>query len=138
MDNGDNMRDVLIFAHRGVQTIAPENTILAFEKALEIGIDGIELDVQLTKDGEIVVIHDEELGRICNGIGLVKDMSYGYHTANVVKECEYNGIHINTWTVDKEEDIKKMIRMGVSGIVSNRPDLVKKIRSEEKRRVDAF
>ena len=63
----------LNFAHRGFSGQFPENTMLAFEKAVEAGADGIELDVQLSKDGEVVVIHDEELSRTTNGTGFVKD-----------------------------------------------------------------
>ena len=48
----------LIIAHRGDVTNAPENTISAFQKALELGADGIELDVRLTKDDQLVVFHD--------------------------------------------------------------------------------
>lgn len=64
-----------IFAHRGFSSKYPENTMLAFRKAVEIGVDGIELDVHLTKDNEIVIIHDEDIKRTCNGEGLVKDMT---------------------------------------------------------------
>lgn len=64
-----------IFAHRGFSGKYPENTMLAFRKAVEIGVDGIELDVHLTKDNEIVIIHDEDIKRTCNGEGLVKDMT---------------------------------------------------------------
>ncbi|MBR5826172.1 MAG: glycerophosphodiester phosphodiesterase [Clostridia bacterium] len=64
-----------IFAHRGFSGKYPENTMLAFEKAVEIGVDGIELDVHLTKDNEIVIIHDEDIKRTCDGEGLVKDMT---------------------------------------------------------------
>lgn len=61
----------IVFAHRGFSGLYPENTLLAFKKALELGVTGIELDVQLTKDGHIVVIHDEKLERTTNGHGLV-------------------------------------------------------------------
>ena len=64
-----------IFAHRGFSGKYPENTMLAFEKAVEIGVDGIELDVHLTKDNELVIIHDEDVKRTTNGEGLVKDMT---------------------------------------------------------------
>ncbi|MBR2893793.1 MAG: glycerophosphodiester phosphodiesterase [Clostridia bacterium] len=64
-----------IFAHRGFSGKYPENTMLAFRKAVEIGVDGIELDVHLTKDNEIVIIHDEDVRRTTNGEGLVKDMT---------------------------------------------------------------
>ena len=66
-----------IWAHRGCSQIYPENTLVAFSKALEIqGLTGIELDIQLTKDGEIVVLHDERVDRTTNGIGYVKDFNY--------------------------------------------------------------
>ncbi|HWO76213.1 MAG TPA: glycerophosphodiester phosphodiesterase [Bacillus sp. (in: firmicutes)] len=65
----------LIFAHRGSSKSEPENTMPAFKKALKDGADGIELDVQLTKDGEVVVIHDEKVDRTTNGKGYVKDYS---------------------------------------------------------------
>lgn len=61
------------FAHRGFSGKYPENTMLAFRKALECGADGIEMDVQLTKDGELVVIHDERVDRTTNGTGYVRD-----------------------------------------------------------------
>lgn len=65
-----------IFAHRGYSGKYPENTMLAFEKAIEVGVDGIELDVQLTKDGEIVIIHDETIDRTTDGSGYVVDYTY--------------------------------------------------------------
>lgn len=62
-----------IFAHRGYSGKYPENTILAFKKALDIGVDGIELDVHKSKDGKLVVIHDEDIKRTFDGEGLIKD-----------------------------------------------------------------
>lgn len=62
-----------IFAHRGASGYAPENTLEAFRLAMEQGADGIELDVHLTKDGEVVVIHDETIDRTGNGHGKVRD-----------------------------------------------------------------
>ena len=57
------------FAHRGFSGKYPENTMLAFRKAMEVGADGIELDVQLTRDGHVVIIHDETVDRTTNGTG---------------------------------------------------------------------
>lgn len=63
-----------IWAHRGCSQRYPENTLLAFEKAIELNnLTGIELDIQLTKDGEIVVIHDERVDRTTESIGFVRD-----------------------------------------------------------------
>lgn len=60
-----------IIAHRGASAHAPENTLAAFRLAVEQQADGIELDVHLTADGEVVVIHDANLGRTTNGSGSV-------------------------------------------------------------------
>ena len=54
----------------------PENTMIAFRKAIEADCDGIEMDVHLTRDGVPVVIHDEEVDRTTNGSGYVKDFTY--------------------------------------------------------------
>ncbi|MCJ7839369.1 glycerophosphodiester phosphodiesterase [Lederbergia sp. NSJ-179] len=65
----------IILAHRGSSGTKPENTMEAFIAAEQSGADGIELDVQLTSDGEIVVIHDTTVDRTTNGSGLVKDFT---------------------------------------------------------------
>ena len=65
-----------IFAHRGYSAQFPENTMLAFIEAEKAKADGIELDIQMTKDKEIVIIHDEKVDRTTNGSGFVKDYSY--------------------------------------------------------------
>ncbi len=62
---------MIVMAHRGYSSKAPENTMPAFELAIEAGAGGLELDVHLTKDGEVVVIHDPTLDRTTNGGGSV-------------------------------------------------------------------
>jgi glycerophosphoryl diester phosphodiesterase len=74
-----------IQAHRGASAYRPENTAEAFSLALEQGADGIELDVHLTKDGHIVVAHDERLERVSNGAGLIND-----HTLEELKALNFN------------------------------------------------
>lgn len=229
------------YAHRGFSGKYPENTLLAFEKALEVGCEGIEFDVQMTIDNEIVIIHDETIDRTSNKTGFVKNMTYEelceadfsykytkefgfqkiptlreyfelvkehdiisnielktgifeyigiekavydlvrlynmkdkviissfnhysimrmkeiapelsyaflsetwilnpeeylnkyniqvYHpqfnmlTDDIIKELKVHNCKINTWTVNKEEDIDKMIQLEVDGIISNYPDL---------------
>jgi glycerophosphoryl diester phosphodiesterase len=64
-----------IYAHRGASGSAPENTLAAFELALEQGADGIELDVTLSNDGQIVVIHDDTVDRTTTGKGSVRDLT---------------------------------------------------------------
>ncbi len=65
----------LVWAHRGASAYAPENTLPAFEKAIQMGSDGIELDVHMSLDGELVVIHDETVDRTSNGTGAIADMT---------------------------------------------------------------
>jgi len=65
----------VIFAHRGASVHAPENTLAAFELAVEQGADGIELDVKLSADGHVVVIHDPTVERTTGAHGRVKDMT---------------------------------------------------------------
>ncbi len=238
------------YAHRGFCSKYPENTLLSFEKALEEGVDGIENDVQLTKDGQIVIMHDESVDRTTDGTGWIKDytldelkrldagisfggkygpqrvptlreylelvknepiitniemktgvfeylpmermlvdmlreykicdrilitsfnhytimrmkaiapeIKYGflaydwrldageytqrygvpcyhpdYHnlTPEVVADLHSHNIEINPYTVDDPDDIRDMISKGVSGIISDCPDVVNRVRSEVK------
>lgn len=64
---------VLRIAHRGASGLYPENTMLAFRRAIETGVEFLEIDVQLTRDGGLVVMHDETLDRTTNGKGWVHD-----------------------------------------------------------------
>lgn len=66
---------MIYFAHRGLSELYPENTILSFDKALAAGAEAIEFDVHKTKDGELVVIHDEDVKRTFQGSGLIKDLT---------------------------------------------------------------
>ncbi|MBQ4647930.1 MAG: glycerophosphodiester phosphodiesterase [Clostridia bacterium] len=78
-----------VWAHRGASAYAPENTLSAFILSAKLGADGIELDVHLTKDGEVVVCHDSAINRTSNGEGVIEEMtlaelkqySFGYPTA---------------------------------------------------------
>ena len=237
------------YGHRGFSGRYPENTMLAFEKALEAGCEGIELDVHLTRDGELVIVHDETIDRTSDQKGWVKDLTYeelsqadfsyryrgevpfqkiptlreyfdlvrdrdivtnielktgvceypgieekvwalireydladklvissfNHHSVMRMKaiapslvcgflsetwildagayvrdhgvECYHpqfymlteaetadlkaHGVRLNTWTVNEEADIRRMIRLGVDGIISNFPDRVADILREE-------
>ena len=63
-------------AHRGASGQAPENTMAAFDKALEYHADYFEVDVQMTKDGELILMHDTTVDRTTNGTGAVKDFTF--------------------------------------------------------------
>jgi glycerophosphoryl diester phosphodiesterase len=66
---------VHVIAHRGGPRYAPENTLAAFRNAIAQGADDLEFDVQMTKDGELVVIHDETVDRTTDGTGAVRDLT---------------------------------------------------------------
>ena len=66
---------MLIIGHRGAMGHAPENTLASFQKAIELGADGIELDVYQTHDKKLVVIHNNYVGTTTNGHGLVEKMT---------------------------------------------------------------
>lgn len=90
------------FAHRGFSGKYPENTLLAFEKAVEAGADGIELDVQLTKDGEVVIIHDETIDRTTDGKGFVADYTY-----EELKKIDASYIYKNHYGFNKIPTLKE-------------------------------
>jgi glycerophosphoryl diester phosphodiesterase len=66
----------LLLGHRGVPQEAPENTLSGFRQALEHELDGVELDVQLCRTGELVVFHDETVNKLTNGAGRVSELSF--------------------------------------------------------------
>lgn len=78
-------RTMKVWAHRGASGHAPENTLPAFELAYKLKADGVELDVQLSKDGVPVVIHDERIDRVSDGKGWVKD-----YTLEELRQYNYN------------------------------------------------
>ncbi|MBR2066649.1 MAG: hypothetical protein IJ875_00025 [Solobacterium sp.] len=75
----------LVWGHRGSRALAPENTLLSFKKSIEDEADGIELDIQLTKDREIVICHDETIDRTSDAKGWLKD-----YTLEELKRMNFN------------------------------------------------
>ncbi|WP_458119300.1 glycerophosphodiester phosphodiesterase [Paenibacillus sp. Z6-24] len=70
------MNMIVNYAHRGASGYCPENTMAAFRKSLELGATGIETDVQMTRDGRLVLIHDESVQRTTGQAGEIKDLTY--------------------------------------------------------------
>ncbi len=104
-----------IWAHRGCSQRYPENTITAFKKAAELhkrGLTGIELDVQLTRDGEIVVIHDERIDRTTDGYGFVRDYTLEELKTFHIHIGTLEGEHIPTLT-EVLELLKDTMRAGL-------------------------
>ncbi len=67
---------VVATGHRGAAALEPENTLRGIRRAIEIGVDQVEVDVHLTKDGELVVMHDDTVDRTTNGHGRVRDLGF--------------------------------------------------------------
>ena len=105
-----NIRSTQVSAHRGFSHDAPENTKYAFEAAIECKADYIELDVQLTKDEQMVVIHDDKLNRTTNGKGRVD--SYTYE--------ELSGFSAGAWFGSEYEDAKIMLLSDVLELVDKK------------------
>ena len=92
---------MLKIGHRGAKGYVAENTLASFEKAINLAVNGIELDVHLSLDKEIVVIHDETIDRTTNGKGLVKNLSslelqsYGIPKLSQVLDLINNKVLVN-------------------------------------------
>ena len=103
-----------IFAHRGSKGTHPENTLASFKEAVRVGSDGIELDVHLTKDGQLVVIHDETVDRTTNGTGEIRNI-----TLAEIKAMDAGSWFHNTYAGEKiptlEEVLLLLKELGFNG-----------------------
>jgi len=105
---------MLRIGHRGARAYAPENTLASFKKAIEIGVDAVELDVRKTKDNQIVVIHDADVKRTTNSEGLVNEL-----TLKEIKSFSADGEKIPTLdeTLDfLDKKVKVFIELKETGI----------------------
>ncbi len=114
----------LITAHRGYAEIAPENTMSAFEAALNAGADASEFDVHMTLDGVLIVIHDESVDRTTNGTGLISELTYEYLStldAGSWKDPKFAGEKIptlhQTLTYFQENNMVAVLEIKVADIV---------------------
>jgi glycerophosphoryl diester phosphodiesterase len=103
---------VFVIAHRGFSGAAPENTLAAFKRAMDLGVDMIELDVHLTKDGEVVVIHDDTLNRTTNGRGKVVD-----HTLNELKQFDAGSWFGSQFSGEKIPTLKEVLELARNRVV---------------------
>jgi len=105
---------MLRVGHRGARAYVPENTLTSFKKAVEIGVDAVELDVRKTKDNQLVVIHDADVKRTTNGEGLVSGF-----TLKEIKNLSADGEKIPTLeeTLDfLDKKVKVFIELKETGI----------------------
>lgn len=96
----------LVIAHQGGELLAPSNTMTAFQQAVDLGVDVLEFDIHITKDGHLVTIHDHTVDRTTNGSGFVhelrlneiQDLDAGYHFEDLNGDFSYRnkGVYIPT------------------------------------------
>ncbi|HBX81986.1 MAG: glycerophosphodiester phosphodiesterase [Propionibacteriaceae bacterium] len=101
----------LIWAHRGDRVSLPENTLPAFARAMEVGADGVEFDVQLASDGVPVVIHDETVDRTTNGTGRVMDLT---SAALGALDAGLDGVHAGVPTLAEVLDLLAPSRLRIN------------------------
>jgi glycerophosphoryl diester phosphodiesterase len=88
----ESTKNILRVAHRGGAGLAPENTLLAFRNALEIGVDAVELDLHMSKDGALVVMHDPDVVRTTGGTGEIRHLTLAeLHRFNAAATYRRNG-----------------------------------------------
>lgn len=107
-------KSTLNIAHRGFSDIYPQNTIIAFQKAIELGVDVIELDVSISKDGQVIVFHDSEVSRLTDGEGFIKDLTLSEIKkldAGVKYEDRYRGTKIPTLSEAVEAIYQSGVRL---------------------------
>jgi len=103
-----------IIAHRGASGYAPENTLAAFKKGIEQNCDGFEIDVQLTRDNELVVYHDWSLGRSATGEGFIKDLDLDY-----IKKQDAGSWFSTEFDSEKVPTLKEFFEMVPRGMLLN-------------------
>lgn len=126
----------LVMAHQEGADLAPSNTLAAFHHAVELGVDMIELDIHQTKDGELVVIHDDTINRTTNGEGKVNELrleeiqSYdaGYHFKDLEGNYSYRGEDVVIPTLEAVfKEMPQDMRYTIEIKDSNHPDLYEAI-----------
>ena len=102
-------RTTKVWAHRGASGYRPENTLEAFELAIRQGADGIELDVHTSADGELIVMHDENVDRVTDGTGLMRttDMMVNIELKNSI--CFYPGMEGKILKLVKEMNMEDQL-----------------------------
>ena len=100
--------EVLVIGHRGAMGHETENSIASIEKAIDLGVDMIEIDVFKIKSGELVVFHDAELERLTNGTGNIED-----HTLNELNKLELIGGHKIPTLKAVLETINKRVQLNI-------------------------
>lgn len=133
------------YAHRGASSYRPENTMISFRYGLELGANGIELDLQKTKDGEIVIFHDDLIDNKSNGKGKIADYTYAELLEmdfGAWKGEEFKGTKICLFEDFAKEflckDLTFAIEFKVAGLEKEALELIYKYKTHDKIYVTSF
>lgn len=129
----------LIYGHRGASSEAPENTMAAFRLAYAQGAEGLELDVQMSKDGKLIVIHDETLERTTNGEGLVVHRTYDelrkLNATYTFKELQFEPLPILEdvleWLASTSLELNIEMKNGVIPYANMEEEVIRLVREYE-------
>jgi len=115
----DLVVNFLKVGHRGAVAYEPENTLRSFQKAIELGVDAVELDVRKTKDNELVVIHNADVNKTTDGNGLVSELTLdaikqfvaenGEHIPTLAEVLDFVGKRVKTFVELKETGMEKQV-----------------------------
>lgn len=119
---------MIIIGHRGAAGYEPENTLRSFEKAISLGVDMIEFDVQRCKSGELVVIHDDTVNRTTNGKGKIKDLNLdslqkldagkGEHIPTLIETLEFINRRVKVDIEIKEDNVAEDVATITESFIS--------------------
>jgi glycerophosphoryl diester phosphodiesterase len=128
---------MLKIGHRGARAYEPENTLRSFKKAIELGVDAVELDVRKTRDNQLVVIHDADVKRTTNGKGLVSDLTLAEIKGFVTEKGEQ--IPTLEEVLDLlDKKVKLLIELKEAGVEGQVLALVRKKRLERNVIITSF
>ena len=135
------MKKFINYAHRGASTYFPENTMISFRNGLQMGANGIETDVQLTKDGVVVLFHDDTLDRVTGKTGCIADYTYKELLEFDVK---HGDLTAKIPTLEeflkefKQRDITFAIELKVKGVAKQTAEIIYKCGVQDKVIITSF
>jgi glycerophosphoryl diester phosphodiesterase len=135
------MKNFINYAHRGASEYYPENTMISFKKGLEMGANGIETDVQVTKDGVLVLFHDDTLDRVTGKSGCIADYTYKELLEFDVKKNDLTAKIITFEDFLAEFGKKELtfaIELKVKGVAKQTADMIYKYGVQDKVIITSF
>src|SRR5438477_207510 len=108
---------VRVYAHRGASRELPENTMPAFQRALELGADALETDLHATADGVLVTSHDPDGARVFG----VARLPLSFAQPWVIRRCHALGLRVDYWTVNEPALAISLAALGADGIMTDDP-----------------